>query len=116
MYLTQVSIPAFYLHTFPGDTICFMSKALLGIVIAGSLGALLFQINQLSPVCYAWEMDAAKGGGQCVDLNKLLFAQCGVNVDQHFFILLLPLPSLLRLNIERRRRILLLLLLGLGGL
>ena len=112
--LARLSIIALYLRIF--STLRTFRKVLhatAGFVIIIMLACTLLYTFSCRPVSYYW--DKKIPGGRCLDQKKLLAAECGVSGVTGFWVLVLPIPAIRRLQTSFRRKAILIGLFALGA-
>ena len=114
LLLTKVSILVFYLRIFPGRQFRNITKAVLVFVILSGVTILFIQIFQCLPVAYNW--DKSIPGARCVNINALTYTHAAMSITQDLIILILPVPELVSLKLERKQKIGLFLVFQVGAL
>ncbi|KAK4228918.1 hypothetical protein QBC38DRAFT_360661, partial [Podospora fimiseda] len=109
--LTKISILVFYLRIFPNKTFRLITYAVIFWVCLSSFIFVFCQIFQCLPVNHIWELGWVKGGqfgpGHpffCLDINTLTYTIAAFSIAQDIFILLMPLPLLVKLNVSKRSK------------
>lgn len=102
--LAKLAILKFYLHIFPSKrfrmiTYGTMVTCVLYLVINEFY--LAFQCRPASRFWTAWRDPL---GGRCININAWIFSITGINIALDTFILLLPMPSILKLHISPRKK------------
>lgn len=113
--LTKLSLLAFYLRIFQHQywfRIAVYST--ISIIILSTTIISVLTIFQCHPVPYFWNKDIHNG--VCLDLNGLAYANSGMSILQDITIITLPIPVVLRLNMETRRKIGVAFMFAVGGL
>jgi hypothetical protein len=101
--ITKMSILLFYLRIFPRRAFRITTYLVLGFVALSGIVILFLQIFQCSPIAYNW--DRSINGGKCLNINVLSYSHAGMTIVQDFAILLLPIPELVLLKMERNKKI-----------
>ncbi|MCJ1311614.1 hypothetical protein MMC25_005287 [Agyrium rufum] len=108
----KIGILLFYWRIFPGRNF-HMSIWAVGIyVVLYSIGSAVAFIFQCTPVQGFWHQTATT---TCVNQNSLYIATGALNTFSDVFILLMPLPVLMSLQLARQRKVALLFVFSLGG-
>ncbi|KAK4458508.1 hypothetical protein QBC42DRAFT_185807, partial [Cladorrhinum samala] len=104
--LTKISILCFYLRIFPNKTFRLVTFAAMGWVGASGFIFVFCQVFQCVPIRYIWEgwRKGEFGPFRCLDINVLTYTIAGFSIAQDMFILLMPLPLLINLNVSRRSK------------
>jgi len=112
--VTKISILLQYLQIFPirrFKTACYV---LLGIVTAYGVWTLFGNMFMCTPVEFFWNKTIP--GGKCLNQFAVWFLNAGVNIVQDFAILILPMPVLRSLSIQKGQKRALMVMFALGGL
>ncbi|KAH9214074.1 hypothetical protein DL95DRAFT_524185 [Leptodontidium sp. 2 PMI_412] len=113
--LCKISIITFYLRIFPSQKFRITSYFILAWVILTTVLFMLLALLQCIPISlnyYGWETNG--GREKCLNLNAESYASAAINITQDFIILLLPIPSLIRLRVSRKKKIHVLFMFSLG--
>ncbi|KAG4428570.1 hypothetical protein IFR05_015945 [Cadophora sp. M221] len=113
--LCKISIITFYLRIFPSQKFRIASYFILGWVILTTLLFMLLALLQCIPISlnyYGWQTNG--GRDKCLNLNAESYASAAINITQDVVILLLPIPSLLRLRVSRKKKLHVLFMFSLG--
>lgn len=115
-WLTKVSILLLYLRLFPDVTFRNIVKGMIvsfGIIWVGFL---LGSILRCQPVSYAWKFWDGEHQGTCPDI--LVSAQgwphVAFNISADLIVLLLPLPTISRLNLPLEKKLSVMFMLSTG--
>ena len=101
--ITKMSILLFYLRIFPRQGFRIATYLILVFVALSGIVVLFLQIFQCRPIAYNW--DRSIKGGKCLDVNALTYSHAGMTILQDFAILVLPIPELIRLKMEKRQKL-----------
>lgn len=85
----------------------------MGFVILYAFASIIATVVQCLPVRRAWDHEIA---GNCINLTAFWYANATANVLGDIFILGLPMPVIMNLNLPSRQRWGLALVFALGGL
>ncbi len=100
--LVKVSLIAFYLQVFQDHRFRIVCWIVLGCIIL-SLGIIQFlTIFSCTPVQSFWDRDIK---GSCLDVGAVGFANSANSILQDLIILIMPMPSLYKLQMKRWRKI-----------
>jgi hypothetical protein len=94
-----------YLRIFPGRFVRFAIYTTMGFVIIPTAVILTLQIIQCRPISHIWEgWRNADSEAECFDLHTLVYTAAGFTIVQDLVMLLLPLPSVYQLKVEKRAK------------
>lgn len=110
---TKISILLLYLRIFPGRQLRLLDYALLTFVSCYAVASITATIVQCHPVAAAWNHDP---GGKCINLRVSWYFNGGADMIGDILILLLPMRSVIALQLPRRQKIGLIIIFALGGL
>ncbi|KAH8651299.1 hypothetical protein BX600DRAFT_473351 [Xylariales sp. PMI_506] len=105
VWVLKLSILFFYLRIFPGKLI---QRLLWGTVIFDILFGIAFMFAvsfQCLPVSYNWTNWMGEGGGTCVNINAITWADAGVSILLGVWMLAIPLSQLPKLKLHWRKKI-----------
>ncbi|KAL7928134.1 hypothetical protein V8C35DRAFT_318826 [Trichoderma chlorosporum] len=110
--ITKLSFLFLYLDIFPQKKFRIICWALI-IQIACGLVALSFTtIFQCTPVKYSWDKTVP---GHCINIKAFWYGQSGWNTLMDVVVLILPIPVILKLQMNRRAKISILAVFVLGA-
>lgn len=107
-FLIRASIILFYLRVFPPSPTNKLTKLLkwtMGFNIVYNMAFLFAVIFQCSPVPHAWHGWDGTDHGTCVNVNLLAWLAAATGIAFDVWLLALPFPQLLALNLPRRKKI-----------
>ncbi|KDB27982.1 hypothetical protein H109_00246 [Trichophyton interdigitale MR816] len=102
--LTKISVLLLYLQVFIPPwfkTTCWVGIAVIVAFTAGTVVSSIFQCN---PVPYAFDKKTP-GGGKCINVAAFWFANASFIIATDVFIVLLPIPVILRLQLPDRTKV-----------
>lgn len=102
-----------YLRLFPSRAFLLACYAVLAVMVAGGLTFLLLDVLQCQPVAAGWTLQH-DDEARCLSFAVIAIGGGAFNVLSEAAIFVLPMPILLRLNVQLRKKIEIILLLGLG--
>jgi hypothetical protein len=120
--LTKLSILCFYLRIFPFAvfptlrTIIFVTMA---VTSASGLAFCMTMLFQCTPVNSYWDfLDYNERGEamQCININACGWSHAAITISLDLWLMALPLPELLKLNLSWRRKVRVCLMFLVGGL
>lgn len=113
--LVKLSILSFYLRIFRHqDWFRAGVYAAIFIMIVGTSIISLLTIFQCHPVQYFWNKNIKSG--ICLDQNALAYANSGLSIAQDLLIIALPIPVVLKMNMDNRKKIGVAFMFAVGGL
>lgn len=112
--LTKISVVFLYLRLFEREP----KFRLAAYVTIGVIATTLIILSSLfiftcRPVTFFWNRDIP--GGTCLDIKGLAFASGAMSIVQDMVILVLPLPVILKLNMDRKKKLGICFMLTLGS-
>lgn len=106
-WLTKISILLLYLRLFPDVTFRNIVKFMIGFCCAAWVSFLVACILRCHPVSFAWTFWDGEHQGHCPHI--LVSAQgwphVAVNISADLVVLLLPLPTILKLNLALEKKL-----------
>lgn len=109
----KVSVLCFYLHLFPDRKFRISCCVVLGVMVVGGTGFILFDVFQCIPVSAAWTLQHS-ADAKCVKLSIVAISGASFNVLSEIAIFILPMPVLKTLQLKARKKVGVMVLLGLG--
>ncbi|KAJ9297282.1 hypothetical protein DTO271G3_4575 [Paecilomyces variotii] len=114
MGFTKITILCLYLKVFPSKpfrTTCFVT---IGVCVIFALVFSLGTVFHCWPVSYGWTEWTGETKGYCINFNAFAWAHAIVNIILDLFVILLPIPQLLRLALGTRRKVHVILMFSVG--
>ncbi|KAI0503267.1 50S ribosomal protein L36e [Xylaria bambusicola] len=112
--LTKISLLLFYLRVFPSEKFKRLCYITMGVVIASGIAFTLTGIFYCTPISYIWTGWTGETKGHCINFNAFAWSHAVTSIAQDLWIIALPIPSLLNLQLGRRRKIHLVLMFSVG--
>ena len=113
--LSKVTLCFFYYRLSPAKWYRYSVWA-TGIICAGSLIGLWFAVVfTCNPVAAAWDMRLA-AGAKCIDRPPVYMTQAGFGSATDFLLLVLPIPTLVGLQMNTRKKVGLIALFSIGSI
>jgi len=109
----KVSLIAFYLHVFHDRRFRIVCWVVLGYIIVSSLIIQFLTIFACTPIKSFWDRDIK---GTCLDVGAIGFANSANAILQDLIILIMPMPSLYKLQMKRWRKIAVAFMFAVGAL
>ncbi|KAM0234636.1 hypothetical protein ACHAP5_010031 [Fusarium lateritium] len=116
VFVTNTSILLFYWRVFTGNTLSFRLYFWFGAFLVGSY-PVYFMITMVfccSPVSHYWTQFKATGG-TCIDVGHFFVILAVINLITDVLLLAIPVPNILRLQMNIDKKIAVFVILGLGG-
>jgi hypothetical protein len=104
--LVKISILLFYIRTFPTTWFRVASWITIFCCAGYAIAFLLVSIFQCDPISLAWTRWDGEHTGTCNNINAQVWASAAINVFLDLVIIILPLPIVYKLNINRRKKLL----------
>ncbi|CAG9982304.1 unnamed protein product [Clonostachys byssicola] len=103
--LCKVSVLFFYLRIFPCHKFLIATYISMAIIMVPSVVLIFVQIFQCKPIHWVWHgWRFAYYRDRCMDIHTITFVAAGLNIFQDCVVLLLPLPSVFRLKMEKKSK------------
>ncbi|KAI0143003.1 50S ribosomal protein L36e [Xylariaceae sp. FL1272] len=112
--LTKTSLLLFYLRVFPDAEFKRTCYITMGVVIASAIAFTLTAIFYCTPISYIWTNWTGETKGTCINFNAFAWSHAVTSIVQDLWIIALPLPSLLKLQLGMRKKIHLILMFSVG--
>lgn len=114
--LVQMSLLAFYIRVFPGASVFVRrsSWTLMGIVACFGIANTCTMIFQCTPIPFFWTGWAGESTGTCININLFSWIRAAIEIAIDVAIISLPLPSVIKLqmNWKKKFQVLLMFLIG----
>ncbi|KAH6974392.1 hypothetical protein BKA56DRAFT_675831 [Ilyonectria sp. MPI-CAGE-AT-0026] len=110
--LNKIAAILLYLRLFVSKDFRMACFVVMGIIVAWSIGGVGATIWQCIPIEASWNKNI---DGNCIDSNKFWIAYAVMNILTDVMVLVLPIPSIMRLQMSMRDRLLLCCVFLLGG-
>ncbi|KAK6076408.1 CFEM domain-containing protein [Seiridium cupressi] len=105
VFVLKLALLFFYLRIFPGKN---MRRIILGTVafdILFGLGFIVTALLQCRPISYNWTNWRGEGGGQCINISAVAWANAAVSISLDLFMLAIPLSQLRELNLHWKKKV-----------
>ena len=106
----------FFLRIFPDRWFQRIVRVFIVFVGLSTFALVSLQIFQCIPFEYNWEGWKGKTQAKCLNVNSLSYAAASIAIAQDIFIILLPLPQLIKLRLGWRKKAGIILMFCLGAL
>jgi hypothetical protein len=100
---TKISVLLLYLRIFPHEPFRYAASATIGMIALSTVVIFFMTVFSCHPVAFFWNRDI--GGGTCININKLAYANSAMSIIQDLLIVALPLPVLVKLNMGKKKKI-----------
>ncbi|KAK0628088.1 hypothetical protein DIS24_g10834 [Lasiodiplodia hormozganensis] len=112
--LLKVSILLFYLRIFPEKGFRRVVFVVIGLCVGYAIAFVLVSIFQCRPIKYAWLQWDDEHEGTCNNINAQGWSSAALNVILDLIVIILPMPQLWQLQLNKRKKFLLLLMFSVG--
>ncbi|KAI0905362.1 50S ribosomal protein L36e [Ustulina deusta] len=112
--ITKISLLLFYLRVFPSPEFHRVCYITMGVVVASGIAFTLTSIFYCTPISYVWTGWTGETEGHCLNLNAFVWSHAVTSIVQDLWIIALPIPSLVKLQLGTRRKIHLILMFSVG--
>ncbi|ETR97642.1 hypothetical protein M419DRAFT_12444 [Trichoderma reesei RUT C-30] len=110
--ITKLSFLFLYLDIFPQKKFRMICWAMIFQIAAGLVALSFTTIFQCTPVRYSWDKTIP---GTCINIKAFWYGQSGWNTLMDVVVLVLPIPVILKLQMNRRAKISILAVFVLGA-
>ncbi|KAH8129490.1 hypothetical protein ACSS6W_009973 [Trichoderma asperelloides] len=100
--ITKLSFLFLYLDIFPQKKFRIICWVLIVHISAGLVALSFTTIFQCSPVKYSWDKTVS---GSCINIKAFWYGQSGWNTLMDVIVLVLPIPVILKLQMNRRAKL-----------
>ncbi|KAF8435858.1 hypothetical protein BGX38DRAFT_1274844 [Terfezia claveryi] len=114
LFFVKLSVLAFYHRLSPNKTYQRAIWITGGIVTLYTIVMVLLNAFECKKPSDAWNPVTWPKG--CRDLIPIYYGQAGFNIGSDIVILMLPIPTLLKLQVNKTKRVMLLLVFSVGGI
>ena len=118
--LTKLSILGFFLRFFPFvvfPALRIIIYVTISIVAASGLSFTAAIVFQCTPISYLWSaFDDPPPAGTCIDINIYGWTVAAFNFALDLWLMMLPMPELLKLSLPRRKKVVVCLMFAVGSL
>jgi hypothetical protein len=105
VFILKLSLLFFYIRIFPGKGIRRLLWITVGFNVMFGIAFVLVAIFQCTPVTYNWTNWTGLGGGKCVNINAVAWANAGISIGLDLWMLALPLSQLRDLKMHWKKKI-----------
>ncbi|KAH8173187.1 CFEM domain-containing protein [Sarocladium implicatum] len=112
--LTKVAILLFFINVFPVQKFQWVCWGTVVHCVLFMISTFIASILACIPVEYAWVSWKGEGDGICYDNNAFWWAVAGINIATDVFILALPIPQIIRLQLGLKPKIYLVMMFNVG--
>ncbi|KAL4778357.1 hypothetical protein BJX76DRAFT_362799 [Aspergillus varians] len=112
--LTKVAILFFFMQIFPDRQFRVLCQVTMVHCFLFMVSTTVAAILSCVPVHAAWTQWTKSGEGQCYDNRSFWWAHSGINIATDLWILLMPIPMLLKLQLKTTKKVYLVLMFSAG--
>ncbi|KAK7700729.1 hypothetical protein SLS57_012014 [Botryosphaeria dothidea] len=112
--MLKVSILLFYLRIFPEKGFRKAVFVTMAACIGYGIAFVLVSVFQCRPIKYAWLQWDDEHEGTCNNINAQGWSSAALNVILDVIVIILPMPQLWQLQLNKRKKFLLLLMFSVG--
>lgn len=103
--LCKVSVVFFCLRIFPSHTFRIAAYCVMALIMLPAIILIFLQIFQCHPIHWVWHgWRLPYYRDRCMDIHTITFVAAGFSIFQDVLVLVLPLPSLVNLNMGTRSK------------
>jgi hypothetical protein len=113
-FFVRLSILFFYMRIFRATRADQVIKMTLVATVIVFVPLYLVAVFQCKPIHYIWDRIDAGAQGQCIRDKDFLKAALSLLLINDFWILILPIPLIIRLQLSWRKRLLVIAMFGMG--
>lgn len=110
----KIVLLAFYLKVFPNQVFRRATWAMIWLITSWTTGLTLVALFQCKPVSFAWQRWDLQHNGRCINYSAFVLTQAALNLLFDLIILVMPMPTLYRLNTNTRKKIQIMVMFSLG--
>ena len=114
--LVKISILLFYLRIFPQTWFRYACFATMAACVGYGIAFLLVSVFQCQPIDLAWNHWDGEHPGKCNDINAQGWTSAALNVVLDIVVLVLPMPVIAKLELNKRKKALVVLMFSTGFL
>ncbi|KAL4930776.1 CFEM domain-containing protein [Aspergillus undulatus] len=103
--IVKCSILMLYLRLFPNREMRIASYITLGATVVWGVVAFFVLLFSCKPISYYWNEWDGEHEGTCLSHNKILLAHSTINIILDVVVLVIPVPTLLTLQMPLRKRL-----------
>lgn len=104
MGFTKAAILVFYIRIFPSTTIHRIAWAVITVIALFSGTLIIVICLQCQPIEYSWFRYTDESAGSCINVPAAATLHGAVNMVVDLFILLLPMPSVYKLQVSTTKK------------
>ncbi|KAL9017883.1 MAG: hypothetical protein Q9185_004791 [Variospora sp. 1 TL-2023] len=103
--LTKLAVLLFYQRIFQGKWFQSAVWLMIGIDFVWTVTFFFCNLLQCYPISINWESLVGNVKDKCIDVNRVIVAQCWTDVASNVVILALPMPSIWAMQMSVRRKL-----------
>lgn len=105
VFILKLSLLFFYIKIFPGQVVRSLLWGTVVFDVLFGTAFVLTAIFQCTPIAYNWTSWKGTGGGTCVNINTVAWANAGISIALDLWMLALPLSQLRSLKLHWKKKI-----------
>src|SRR5690349_7083994 len=103
MGFTKLAILMLYLRLFPSKPFRRVCLATIGLCVVYIPTFVFSVVFHCTPIKFGWVGWAREVEGHCINFNAFAWAHAIINIVFDLWVILLPVPQLLKLSLGRRK-------------
>lgn len=105
VFMLKLSLLFFYLRIFPSKSVRRVVLCAVAFDVVFGLAFIVTALLQCRPISYNWTNWRGEGGGQCVNISAVAWANAAVSIALDLFMLGIPLSQLRQLNLHWKKKV-----------
>lgn len=114
IWSTKIAILLLYLRVFPDERFRHRVKICIWIYFATAFCLFWACLFKCWPVSYSWTFWDGEHHGSCSSMNAQGWANSALNIVEDLIVLVLPWPTIRKLNLSREKKIGITIMFGVG--
>lgn len=111
---TKIAIVMLYIKVFPTPLFQKIAKATVAVCFAYIPAFALSITFSCTPISYTWTNWTRETKGHCFNVNAWAWSHAIINIVMDLWVIFLPVPELLRLQLGVRRKVHIMLMFSVG--
>lgn len=109
---SKLSIAVQYQRIFTGGKTNMAVWGTIIFIVANTIQSFFINLFFCTPVRKSWQPDVQ---GSCLNKKRVWFTYAGANILASFLLILIPIPAIMKLQMQWRTKVALLCIFSLGG-
>lgn len=105
VFLLKLSILFFYLRIFPGNGVRRLLTLTILFDVLFGFAFVLTAVFQCQPISYNWNNWRSEGGGRCLNVNAIAWANAAVSIALDIWMLAIPLSQIRGLQLDWQKKV-----------